>query len=140
MADLLRPDLSPFGVVGADATAPRWLAAALCGFPADWHCSAEEVKEVTCCVNPVKNEFSIVEDLDMVKGEVKRWLIPFEKFHVVPRFHEESRSHELILGQTSLVINFDPWKVSREDDTAEPPLSCTKPFDILVLQSPVLSF
>ena len=52
MADLLRPDLSTFGVTGADSAAPRWLAAAFGGFPADWH--GETVKNVTCSVDPIR--------------------------------------------------------------------------------------
>ena len=36
-----------------------------------------------------------------------------EEFHVVHRYHAEVHSHELILGESSFVINFDTWKVSR---------------------------
>ena len=34
MSDLLYPDMSPFGLTGADAAAPRWVAAAF------WHSAA----------------------------------------------------------------------------------------------------
>ena len=61
---------STFGVTGADAAAPRWLAAAFCGFAADLH--GETVKNVTCFVDPTTTEYSNMLGVYVFSNSVSR--------------------------------------------------------------------
>ncbi len=117
MSDLLCPDMSPFGLKGADAAAPRWVAAAFCGFPADWHDrKLQKVTSVQCYIDPRSNELKV---FDIEEGSAMVLQRPLNLLTVEHTFHSTCKAHELKLEDFSLVINFDAWKISSENDTPE---------------------
>ena len=117
MDEWWRPEVGPFGFSGADAAVPRWLTAALCVFPADWHMDEGlPPKEVVCYVALKEMRFCIVEQVDQKR---RTWKIPLCEFIVGHKVLASGDGHALTLRGTMLVINFDPWQYTRSDDSPQ---------------------
>ena len=90
---------------------------AFCGFPADWHDrKLQKVTSVQCCIDPRSNELKV---FDIEEGSAMVLQRPLNLLTVEHTFHSTCKAHELKLEDFSLVINFDAWKISRENDTPE---------------------
>ena len=96
MAEWWRPEVGPFGFSGADAAVPRWLTAALCGFPAEWHMDEGlPPKEVVCYVDLEEKLFCIVEQVDQKRST---WKIPLREFIVSHQVLASGDVHALTLA------------------------------------------
>lgn len=83
---------------------------------ADWHRKLQKVTRVQCCIDPRSNELKV---FDIEEGSAMVLQRPLNLLTVEHTFHSTCKAHELKLEDFSLVINFDAWKISRENDTPE---------------------